>query len=618
MQDEHAGPRAGEIEYGTSGDHTKLAPRLSLGEWVVFMVLAAVMAGANIYTTLLIGWGDSGSIIAVLAAVGLLGLVSSKKPSVHVLNLGQTLVSAGGSIGFAVASYAAVHIAQPDFAPPTAVLIAMFASMGLLGAIVGSSVRQYMVRYFFPSGTACAVIQTSVARHLEPGERNRPVWMLKVWGGVAALLTIPTKITFSESGHALWSDLKFQLSGVFGSYAPGERAKHELGVGVDPLYYGIGIVVGPRIGLGMLIGSLATPFLIQDLLAGGPLAAETGDWVKWLAIAVLTLPTFATILFAYFFRTPPVIPPGFEPGRTDYVAPAGRALAYGLVGVLGALGTAITAQAVFGVPFFVTGITIAVAWPLCIMNGRVTGDTDINPVRLVAIVLLSGFFWMVAEELRGPIVMLGMAVVGGTLASVAVDIMQDYRTGFLVDANPTHQTVVQFVGIVIGALVSIPVLGLLLDQYGIGEGSTLPAPGAAIWAAMAEAAAGGFSPSSQLVWGIVLCSLFGSAYAYLTVWPRTAPYMPSIFGIGIGMLLGVPASAAIFGGGLIKWLVTLGYTRGKTGDDKAHAATEAGNDTMLAGASVFAAGAVLSIVLILTTTLLAAFGWHPFYVAGGH
>ena len=28
----------------------------------------------------------------------------------------------------------------------------------MLGALVGSSVRRYMVRYFFPSGTACAVM----------------------------------------------------------------------------------------------------------------------------------------------------------------------------------------------------------------------------------------------------------------------------------------------------------------------------------------------------------------------------------------------------------------------------------------------------------------------------
>ncbi|MCA9001186.1 MAG: OPT/YSL family transporter [Planctomycetes bacterium] len=276
------GPKPGGIEFGTSGDEQKLLPQLAFGEWVVFMVLAAVMAGANIYTTLLIGWGDTGSIIAVLAAVALLGLVSKRKPSVHVLNLGQTLVSAGGSVGFAVASYAAVHIVQPDFNPSKPVLIAMFASMGLLGALIGSSVRRYMVKYFFPSGTACAVIQTSVARHLAPGERNRPVWMLKIWGGLAALLTIPTKITTTAGGHAFWEDIKLQIAGIFGNYPAGERPSHDLGVGVDPLYYGIGIVVGPRIGIGMLIGVPASAAIffggvIKSVVTQGYVGGKTGE-----------------------------------------------------------------------------------------------------------------------------------------------------------------------------------------------------------------------------------------------------------------------------------------------------------------------------------------------------
>src|SRR5210317_366192 len=84
-----------------------LFPRLGFGEWLVFAILAGVIAATNIYTTLLIGWGDTGSIIAVLAAVLLLGLISKHKPDIHTLNLGQTMVSAGGSVGFAVACYTA-------------------------------------------------------------------------------------------------------------------------------------------------------------------------------------------------------------------------------------------------------------------------------------------------------------------------------------------------------------------------------------------------------------------------------------------------------------------------------------------------------------------------------
>ena len=199
--------------------------------------------------------------------------------------------------------------------------------------------------------------------------------------------------------------------------------------------------------------------------------------------------------------------------------------------------------------------------------------------------------------------------------AVAVDMMQDYRTGYLVDANPTHQTTVPFVGVLFGAIAAIPVLKLLLGQLGIGPDSALPAPGAVIWASMARAMTGGFEPSSALVWAIVLTSVLGSLYAYLTVWPKTTRWMPSIFGVGIGMLIGVPGSAAIFLGGVIKWVTTLVYRSGKTGLQLEDANRTASNDTMLAGASVFAAGAVVSIAVVLVKTVLDAMGVDWFDIA---
>ncbi|MFT7462111.1 MAG: putative oligopeptide transporter (OPT) family protein [Pseudohongiellaceae bacterium] len=592
-------------------------PPLRLAEWVTFAVLAAILAAANIYTTLLIGWGDTGSIIAVMLSVLILGVISPVKPSVHTLNLGQTMVSAGGSVGFAVASYAAVRIIQPDFKPDTSLLVVLFAAMGMLGAIIGSTVRKQMVRYFFPSGTACAVIQTAVTKERAEGERNRPMFLLKLWGTVAALLTIPVKLT-GVKGDTAWVPNWMIFDGA------GERwAGKGVGLGVDPLYYGIGIVVGPRVGIGMLIGALVAPFILEDYVGGmaaftylndlgNEVTENAGDWNRWLAIAVMTLPTFGTIIFAYMFHQPASVPPGFTPGKTHYQAPAGKAFVYGLIGALAALAIGWSAQLIFDLPWHVAVITIAIAWPLCVVNGRVTGDTDINPVRLVAIVLLSGFFWLISS---GTIAMLGMAVVGGTLAAAAVDMMQDYRTGYLVDANPTHQTTVQFFGAVVGAFAAIPVLNMLVDAQGIGAESTLPAPGAQVWAAMAEAMTGGFEPSGALLTAILVVSVVGTTYAFLTVWPKTAKWMPSIFGIGIGMLVGVPTSAGIFVGGLIKGVASWGYTRGKSGTARDDAASHAGNDTMLAGASVFAAAAILSILLIVVIEGLAYFGLHPFYMA---
>jgi hypothetical protein len=80
-------------------------------------------------------------------------------------------------------------------------------------------------------------------------------------------------------------------------------------------------------------------------------------------------------------------------------------------------------------------------------------------------------------------------------------------------------------------------------------------------------------------------------------------------------MLGTEASAAIFAGGVLKLLATWAYTRGKQGEARAAAQVEAGNDTMLAGSSVFAAAAVVSILVVLVVKLLDTVDLHPFYIA---
>ena len=81
---------------------------------------------------------------------------------------------------------------------------------------------------------------------------------------------------------------------------------------------------------------------------------------------------------------------------------------------------------------------------------------------------------------------------------------------------------------------------------------------------MATAFAGGASLSDGLLLAIVAVSLGGSGLAALCVWPVTAPYMPSLFGLGLGLLLPFEMCAAIFVGGMLKWATTVRYTRGKT------------------------------------------------------
>lgn len=574
-------------EVNPSANRPGYLPNLALREWITFAILAAALALTNIYTTLVTGWGDGGSLIAVVGAVMILSLFP-RRSHIQALNLGQTMASAGGTVGFAVTSYAAVKIAFPDFEVNPYLLVLFYVGMGFVGTVIGSSVRKQMVKYYFPSGTACAVIQRTVTDR--GGEAaKRPVRLLALWGSIGAAIAIPTKIAFSKGASALISKLTITKT---------------IAISVDPVFYGIGIVVGPRVGLGMLIGGVASSELMPQLLEGNVAPAHFGDWIKWSAIALLTLPTFATLLFALLFRTLPIVPPGFRPGATNYVEPSRRALVYAAFAIVGLALTAFTAQAMFDLEWYLTIIVVGLCWPLAIMNGRVTGETDINPVRLVIIVILT----LLALAMSATVVMLiGMALIASMLAGMAVDMMQDYRTGFLVDANPTHQTSVQFIGVLIGAAVAVPFMLFLDSSMGFGAGTQLPAPGPQIYATMAKAFAGGAYMTQGLVIALIAISIVGSAYAFFTVWPRTARWMPSLFGAGIAMLLPLEASIAIFLGGMIKWTVMLASTRDKTGEAREQAANQSSDDTMLVGSALFASSAIMTVILIAIIELTGLF-----------
>ncbi|HTM21899.1 MAG TPA: OPT/YSL family transporter [Kofleriaceae bacterium] len=567
----------------------RFLPQLRVTEWILYALLAAGLAVINIYTTLLVGWGDNGSIISVLASVLVLRTFAGRLPDIPTLNLGQTMASAGGAIGFAVATYAAVHIAEPDFHPSWVWLGVLFAGMGVVGCIIGATVRKYMVRYFWPSGTACAVIQRTLTE-TDVVARARPLRIMSIFGGLSALLTIPTKIEIpSWKDGALIKTIELHWK--------------NLGLGVEPLLYGIGIVVGPRVGLGMIIGGAIAWIGIPDWWQGSDSAISAREWGRWVAIAVLTLPTFATILFAYLFKHQAQVPGGFTPGATEYRKAPRHLPVFGGLAVIGVMVTAVAADQLFDLPWYIVVLTFVLAFPMCVVNGRVNGDTDINPIRLVAIVLLAALAWTIDS---GVVAMLGMAVIGGTLAGLAVDLMQDQRTGYLLDCNPHHQTSILCIGTVIGTLAAIPFFAMLIGQLSMGEGGALPAPGAQVWATMARAFEAGM-PESVWLWRVVIMvSLGGALYAFLSVWPVTGAWMPSLFGIGIGMLLPFEQSAAIFGGGVIHWVVKQVYGAARR--------NQAQDDCMLVGSSIFAVSAVVSVLLILVTTLMKQVGvdWFRF------
>jgi putative OPT family oligopeptide transporter len=142
---------------------------------------------------------------------------------------------------------------------------------------------------------------------------------------------------------------------------------------------------------------------------------------------------------------------------------------------------------------------------------------------------------------------LGVASVVCCACCTSGSLLQDLKAGHLLRGTPWKMEVVEIIAVVLVALtVMIPIIVLHESEIasgGIG-GKTLPAPQAGLMAQLATGIAGG-----QMPWGLIL---MGVAFAFALILISA----PSPMLIAVGMYLPFETVAAIFVGGVLRWIAS--------------------------------------------------------------
>lgn len=555
--------------------------QLTLLTWVTFFLLAIVMGLNNIYSTLLTGWGEGGSIVAVILC---LLFLSQKQRNIINYNLGQTMASAGGSVGFAVAMLAAIYyIFQQEnsqWEPPLFDLSLLVMAFGIMGVTLAVVFRNIIVKWFFPEAIACATILRAVTSDNQQ-ERRRAQKIMGISGIFSAILTIPAKVAFQPGAPALWSKVAIT---------------NQIGISLDPLLYGIGCVVGFRIGISLLLGGLFHVLWLAPTLETN--ALNVGEYTRWIAVGLMTLPAFTSAVFAYVMKKEKTTPAGFSPIKNDpnkKLTPKEFAALWAIFFV--AMGITVYEMGrIFDISWYYVVAGTMLAGPMCFALGKVTSEIGINPIRLLAIVLL--FLFSIFER-HEPVALLAISVSGGTYAAVAVDLFVDLRTGYLVRANPKHQITLQILGVIPVAFVCVYFLDFLATNFGLGEGQYFPAPGAVVWATMANAFSGEASSLSPGLWAaIALSSIVGVILSLLENSKYTQAFTPSAFAIGIAMLLPFEMSVAICFGSLISAIaIYIGKMQGPEQEETVR------KGSFKAGSAIFAASSIAGIIAVILISL---------------
>ena len=213
--------------------------------------------------------------------------------------------------------------------------------------------------------------------------------------------------------------------------------------------------------------------------------------------------------------------------------------------------------------FYISGLWLAAVIAAVVMlivgfffatvSGNLCGviGSSNNPVSgLTLSTLIIAALLMVALGVSGPggvAVVLGVAAVVCVSSAVAGELMQDFKAGYILGGTPRYIQIVELIAVVVASLIMYYPL-YVLQQGNIKSGGTgfgdphLAAPQAGLMAALAQGIVGG-----EMAWPLVIAGAFlGLMLIMVKV---KSPML-----VAIGMYLPFQTTAAIFVGGILRWL----------------------------------------------------------------
>jgi len=240
---------------------------------------------------------------------------------------------------------------------------------------------------------------------------------------------------------------------------------------------------------------------------------------------------------------------------------------------------------------FCSALAIAVfAFCFVTVSSRIVGMIGVssNPTSGMAIVTLLGtglvFKLLGWTDLTGKITALTIGTIVCVSASIAGDISQDLKTGFIVGATPRKQQISELFGAVGSAFFVCLAVYYLGRAYGFGT-EELPAPQATLMKTVLDGVLDG-----NLRWDLVGV---GAAFSVLVILFKIPP-LP----FAVGMYLPLYTMTPVFIGGMLRHFVEKKY-----GGDKEK--TERGKDQgILLGSGFIAGEGLMGVVIAIIAVII--------------
>ncbi|HVI95307.1 MAG TPA: OPT/YSL family transporter [Anaeromyxobacter sp.] len=546
-----------ELSSAPSGPEARLAPaaphrELTVRAVLVAVVVAALMGAAEPTIVLRIGYGPNISVVSAFLgfiALSLIGLATRRRGTRWECNLVQTAGTAAGSgVGFMSVVLAAIDMLNArglmSLHLTPAQIFAWLAPSGLLGVLLAVPLRKHYIDQedlTFADGTAAG--ETLLVLDQGPRQAGPRVAALGVGGAISAGLAV-----LRQALGWIPDTIAFRF---LTPHAEALRVGTELGV----LSLGAGILIGLRVtlsmGLGMIVGWLVLPepLFRRGLVPELSFNLVLQRWVMWPATGLMVAGGLTALALKWR-----VIARTFR-GLSGKEAQDGDDFPMRWV-VWGAIGCAVVLAVVqrisLGFPLWLSATSVLLSIVLMLVGIRVLGETNWAPISAMANVMQAVFALLAPGHV--PINMIGSGM-SGSVAANGEHLMQDYRAGKIVGSTNRNLTILQLVGVPVGALAVAIAYPAVRARYGVGGEGGLTSPISVKWAGFAELLSHGFG---ALPWSALIALLgavaLGVVLTVLEASPRIGRFVPSPTAIGLGMLIPGFAVAPMVIGGVASWL----------------------------------------------------------------
>ena len=509
-------------------------------------VLGAALAAANVYTALKTGYIDGGSITASVLGFAAFRVLARPYSALEN-NITQTVAASAAVMSF-VAGVAGPTAALARAGTPlsNSGLIAWTLSLAALGIGIGAALRPRLIAAEglpFPTGTATAEVITAMHEAGDHGLR-RARGLLPA----AALAASAGWLRDRVGVLPQMLELPLTIAGLTAS-------ELSLGVSVSPLMFATGLLSGLRVGVSMLLGGLVAwlvvlPRLIAAGIVSGADHGAASGWLLWPAVALVLSSSLTSLAADWRILLTGVKDVfGLLTRRThgDAVSGSGARLLL-LLCLIAVVTVAWVVHVELGLSVTRILLALLLSAALAVVCARGAGETDIAPAGD-----MGGLTQLVFGS---PLHKASSLACGGFATAQATQTAQTlwaFKSGHKLGASPKRQVVAQLLGALVGALVVVPTYQVVASTYGVGS-EQLPAISVLSWEATAAAVQGGLGSLPPYA-----AAAAGTAFALgvaLTLLGKTraARYLPSPVALGIGVLMPLSMTAALFLG-----------TRGLTG-----------------------------------------------------